>query len=297
MKRTLLSLTLLAAGLIGPVSVLTAQEVAPSQVRVASLSAPDPANEIKQLAQLFRAGDLAGLAQALTPRSKWEAARMAFEKHRSKPTSEAERARFAENMRQITAPDAVDQLMRKIEPELVKARQQLPAMLLMAFGAMQFAVNSSETKLTDAQREALRSALPGIQRWAGTTDFLSTESMRRSLTLLTDAARRTGITDIDQLKALPLEGALEQANPMLAAAKEAVRAYGLDLDAVADSLKVDVLERGADTARVRTTVTLFGAPVWAEHELVLVEGHWYGKQVQMDLDDEFEFDEVSDLNG
>lgn len=297
MKRKLLSLALLAAGLMGPVSVVTAQEVAPSPIRAAAVSAPDPASEIRHLAQLFRAGDLAALAQAMTPRSKWEAARSAFDRQRSKPTSETERAHFAENLRRLTAPDAVDQLMLQLEPELAKARQQLPAMLLMGFGAMQFAVNSPETRLTDAQREALRSALPGIQRWAGTTDFLSAASMRRTLTLLTDAARRTGITDIDQLKALPLEGALERANPMLAAAKEAVRAYGLDLDAVADSLRVEVLERGQDTARVRTTVTLFGAPVWAEHELVLVEGHWYGKHAQMDFDDDMDFDTAGELEG
>lgn len=297
MKRKLLSLALLAAGLMGPVSIVTAQEVATSPIRAAVESAPDPASEIRHLAQLFRAGDLAALAQAMTPRSKWEAARSAFDRQRSKPTSETERAQFAEKLRRLTAPDAVDQLMLQLEPELAKARQQLPAMLLMGFGAMQLAVNSPETQLTDAQREALRSALPGIQRWAGTTDFLSAASMRRTLTLLTDAARRTGITDIDQLKALPLEGALGRANPMLAAAKEAVRAYGLDLDAVADSLRVEVLERGQDTARVRTTVTLFGAPVWAEHELVLVEGHWYGKHAQMDFDDDMDFDTAGELEG
>ena len=35
--------------------------------------------------------------------------------------------------------------------------------------------------------------------------------------------------------------------------------------------------RGADTAHVRATVTVFGAPVQGEFDLVLVEGHWYGK--------------------
>jgi hypothetical protein len=294
MKSKLLCLSLLAAGLIGPVSVVSAQQTAATPVRVASVSAPDPAIEIKNLAQLFRSGDLAALAQAMTPRSKWEAARAEFEKKRNRPTTDADRRDFAEKMRKITAPDAVDQIMVQLEPEMAKARQQMPAMLLMAFGAAQFAINSTESDLTDAQREALRSAMPGIQRWATSTDFLSTETLRRSLTQLTDAARRVNITDIDQLKALPLEGVLERANPVLAAAKEAVRNYGIDLDAVADSLKVDVLERGQDTARVRTTVTVFGAPVWAEHDLVLVEGHWYGKHATIDIDD---IDEVADLEG
>lgn len=294
MKSKLLCLSLMAAGLIGPVPVVSALESTPQPVRVASVSAPDPAIEIKRLAELFRAGDLAALAQAMTPRSKWEAARAEFDRKRNKPTSEADRAEFAEKMRQITAPDAVDQIIAKLEPDLVKAREQRPAVLLMAFGAAQFAVNSADSDLTQAQREALRSVLPGFQRWATATDFLSTDTLRRSLTLLTDAARRANITDIDQLKALPLEGVLERASPVLAAAKEAVRNYGIDLDAVADSLKVEVLQRGTDTARVRTTVTVFGAPVWAEHDLVLVDGHWYGKHASIAIDD---LDEVADLKG
>ncbi|WP_313913381.1 hypothetical protein [Tahibacter sp.] len=282
-------MSLLSVILAGTSSALWANEVAPARApvtHVASATAPDPAVEITELARRFRAGDLAGLAEGLTPRSRWEAARQAFAIASNKPTTDTERARFAEKIRQFTAPDAVDQLMLTLEPEMTKARPQLAGMTLMALGAMQVAIKSPDTKLTEAQRQALESALPGIQRWASNTDFLSPDSMRRALTVLTDAARRTGITDIDQLKTLPLEGVLERAGPMLVAAKEAVRTYGIDLDAVADSLKVDVLALGKDTARVRTTVTLFGAPVWAEHDLVLVEGHWYGKHVLAEFDHE-----------
>lgn len=286
MKTRLLSLTLLAAlSGSGAVFAAPAGTAATTTAVAASQSAPDPAIEIKQLAQLFRAGDLSGLAQALTPRSRWEAARASFEAQRHKPTSAEDRARFAEKLQRLTAPDAVDQMMAKLEPEMAKARPQLPGMMLMGFGALSVAINSPETELTDEQRQALRSAMPAVQQWAATTDFLSVATARRALTTLTDAVRQTGITDIDQLKALPLEGVLERAGPLLTAAKDAARNYGLDLDAVADSLRVDVLERGQTTARVRTTVTVFGAPVWAEHELVLVEGHWYGKHVQLELDD------------
>lgn len=291
MNTKWLSLALLAAVLAGTASAPSAQQTAPAPVRAASVSAPDPAQEVANLARLFRSSDLAGLAQALTPRSKWDMARTAFEAKRRQPTTESDRARFAEKIQQLTGPDAVDQLMRKLEPEMTKARPQVAGMLLMGFGAIQVAITSPDSKLTDAQRQAIESALPGIRQWAGSTDFLSPDLMRRALTLLSDAARRTGINDIDQLKALPLEGVLERAGPMLVSAKEAVRVYGIDLDAVADSLKVEVLDLGKDTARVRTTVTLFGAPLWAEHELVLVEGHWYGKHMLA------EFDDVDELDG
>ena len=283
MKRTLLSVALMAASLAS--YPLLAQPGATLAVAAASVAVPDPASQLEEAAQLFRAGDLVGLAQVLVPPSQWEMMKIAYEVKRAQPTTEEERAEFTEAIQRAIAPDAVDKLMAEIEPKLVEARPQAPGALMMAFGAMQVAITSPESELTEAQRAALQGALPGIQQWASSTDFLDSGSLRRALSLVTDAARRTGIDDIDDLKAMPLEAALDRAAPVFAAAKDAVRLYGIDLDAVADSLQVEVLEIEGDTARVRTTVTLFDAPLFAEHDLVLVEGRWIGKQARIHFDD------------
>ncbi len=288
MKRKVLTLALLAAGLIGGAStVLLAQApvAAPKAQVVVPAGVPDPATQIENWARLFRAGNVSALAQALVPPSKWDKLRRTYELKRLEPTSAEDRAEFTEKLEQVLAPDAVDRYMAEIEPELEKARPQAAGAMLMAFGAMQLAVTSPESKLSDEQRAVLQAALPGVQEWASGTDFLSSDAMRQALTLLTDAARRTGLTDLDQIKALPLEGVLDRVTPLLAAAKQAVRLYGLDLDTVADSLQVDVLEIDGVRARVRTTVTLFGSPVWHEHELQLVEGRWYGKDAVIQVTD------------
>lgn len=288
MKRKVLTLALLAAGLIGGAStVLLAQApvAAPKAQVVVPAGVPDPATQIENWARLFRAGNVSALAQALVPPSKWDKLRRTYELKRLEPTSAEDRAEFTEKLEQVLAPDAVDRYMAEIEPELEKARPQAAGAMLMAFGAMQLAVTSPESKLSDEQRAVLQAALPGVQEWASGTDFLSSDTMRQALTLLTDAARRTGLTDLDQIKALPLEGVLDRVTPLLAAAKQAVRLYGLDLDTVADSLQVDVLEIDGVRARVRTTVTLFGSPVWHQHELQLVEGRWYGKDAVIQVTD------------
>jgi hypothetical protein len=284
MKRTLLSLALLA-GLAGASPSLLAQPSEALSAQVAGMVAPSPAAQVEELARLFRAGDLTGLAQAMVPPSKWEEMRTAYELARLEPVTDEDRARFEEKFERITAPDAVDRLMAEIEPKLAEARPQAPGALLMAFGAMQVAIASPDSDLTDDQRAALQAAFPGIQRWAGNTDFLSSVVMRDALTLVTDAARRTGITDIDQLKSLPLEAALDRAGTVFAAAKDAVRLYGIDLDAIADSLQVEVLDLDGDSARVRTTVIVFDAPISLDHDLVLVEGRWYGKDAIVHVHD------------
>lgn len=294
MKSTLLSLALLA-GVAGANASLLAQPTHTLSAQVAGVVAPNPADQVEELARLFRAGDLTGLAQAMVPPSKWEEMRTAYELARQQPVSDEDRAEFEEKFERITAPDAVDRLMAEIEPKLVEARPQAPGALLMAFGAMQMAIASPDSDLTDDQQAALQAAFPGIQRWAAGTDFLSSVVMRDALTLVTDAARRTGINDIDQLKALPLEAALDRAGTVFAAAKDAVRLYGIDLDAIADSLQVEVLDLNGDTARVRTTVTVFDAPVSLDHDLVLVEGRWYGKEAIVHVHDGHELDIDSDI--
>ena len=240
-----------------------------------SIVAPDPAFQIKGLVHRFRVGDVAGLAQALIPPAKWEDIHSAYERKRLEPIEDTERAQFAEQLERLTAPDAVDTLMIQIEPKLETARAQWPGMLLIGMGAAQMAVASPDVDLSQEQREALKRMLPGMQQWAGSTDFLDAATLRQALTLLADAARRTGIRDLDTLRQLPLEGALDRAGTLLLASKDALRLYGLDLDAVADSLQVEVLSNDGRTARVRTSVTVFGAPISAEHDLVLIEGHWY----------------------
>jgi hypothetical protein len=220
---------------------------------------------------------VSGLAQALVPPSRWEEIRLDYELHQLEPLGDAGRAEFAEKIERLTAPDAVERLMAEIEPKLEQARPQMLGARLMAFAALQVAVSSPDSKLTDEQRAALRSVLPGLQLWVGSTDFLSSATMRRALTLLTDAVRGSGLRDIDEIRALPLETALDRAGPVLAAAKQALALYGIDIDAVADSLRVELLEIDGDSARVRTTVTLFNAPIWSEHELERVDGRWFGK--------------------
>jgi hypothetical protein len=275
MKRSLFSLVLAVATLTAawqPLLAAERQQPAPHAATV-----PDPAQQVQEWARLLRTDDLAGLVYALVPPDQLEQARHDFDRGRTQATSESERARFEAEFARITGPDAVDELMARIEPELDRVRPQAGPALMLGFAAAHMALASPDTDLSDAQRAALRSALPGIQQWATSTDFLSSASMREALTLLTDAIRQTGIGDLDHLRQLSLDDLLYRAQIVLVAAKDALRIYGLDIDAITDSLQVEVLAIEGDSARVRTSVSLFGAPIWSEHELELVNGRWYGK--------------------
>jgi hypothetical protein len=292
MKLKLLSMSLLLAGAFAAAQPVLAASTAAAAPQATSQSIPDPALQVREVVRSLRANDLAGLVRTMVPPSKFQEMRQAYEIKRGEPISAEERAEFEEKLARFTAPDAVNTLMAEIEPKLVEARPQVAGATMMGIGAAQMAIASPESDLTPEQRATLQAALPGIQRWVTTTDFLSSESMRQALTLVTDAARATGIGNLDQLKMLSFEEVLAKAGNMLAASKQALRIYGLDLDAIAASAQFETLAIEGDTARVRTTVTVFDAPVSGVFELVLIEGRWYGKhaleEIRIDSDEQSE---------
>ena len=277
MKLKMLTVALLTAGSIATATPLLANQSTPSASYAARVNAPDPAQQIHTWARLFRAGNVPALARAVVPESRWEQLQAAYELQKLHPIKDHDRQEYAEKIARITAPDAVETLMAEIEPKLDEVRPQVPGALMMGIGALQMAASSPESDLTADQRAALQSAIPGIQDWASRTDFLDTHTMRQALGLISTAARQARLDNLDEIRGLTLEGALDRASTLLAAGKQAVRLYGLDLDQIADSLQVDVLEISGETCRVRTTVTVFDAPISIEHDLELVEGRWYGK--------------------
>jgi hypothetical protein len=292
MKLKLLSMSLLLAGAFAAAQPVLAASTAAAAPQATSQSIPDPAQQVREVVRSLRANDLAALVRAMVPPSKFQEIRQAYELQRGEPISAEQRAEFEEKLARFIAPDAVDTLMAEIEPKLVEARPQVAGATMMGIGAAQMAIASPESDLTPEQRATLQAALPGIQRWVTTTDFLSSTSMRQALTLVTDAARATGVGNLDQLKMLSFEEVLAKAGSVLAATKQAVRIYGLDLDAIAASAQFETVAIEGSTARVRTTVTVFDAPVSGEFELELVEGRWYGKHALEEID--VEVDESSE---
>lgn len=279
MRSTMLTLSLLAFLGLAP-QTLPAQT--PATVAMSAVAAADPSIQLQELVRQFRSNDLAALVRGSLPPSHYQRLLDKYEEARLKPTTEAQRAEFTEGLQKLIAPDAVDQLMAEIEPKLRERAAQSEGMILLGLGAMNMAITSPDSELTDEQREMLKRALPGIEAWIIETDFFSADTLRDALTLVADAARRTGISELDQLKMLSFDQLLGHGGRLLAAGKQAVKLYGIDVDAIAATARMEVLEVEGDEARVRTTVTVFDAPLHFEQSLVLVEGRWYTREAAAD---------------
>lgn len=289
MRSTMLTLSLLACLGLAP-QTLPAQT--PTTVTMSAVAAADPSVQLQDLVRQFRSNDLAAILRGSLPPAHYQTLLDKYEEARSKPISDKDRADFAEGLQKLIAPDAVDRLMAEIEPKMRERAVQSEGMILMGLGAMNMAVTSPDSDLTEEQRAMLKRALPGIEAWVIETDFFSVDTLRQALTLVADAARRTGISDLDQIRMLSFEQLLAHGGRMLGAGKQAVKLYGIDLDAIVSTARMEVLEVEGDEARVRTTVTVFDAPLHFEQSLVLVEGRWYSKEAARDWNRHvhFEFD-------
>lgn len=278
MKTPMLSLSLLGALALGS-SLLVSQPVS-AQVApmLAASAAADPAQHVRDVVDALRRNDLPALVQAALPPQQYREAVDGWEKLRLSPTSEEDRAEFEAALQKWTAADTVDRVMAEIEPKLRERAVQSEGMVLMGLGAMHMAVNSPDSELDEEQRTMLKAALPGIENWVIATDFFDPATLRQALSLLVEAARGTGISSLDQIKMLSFDQALRRAGQMLTAGKQAVKLYGLDLDAIIASTRVELIEREGERARVRATVTAFNAPISTELELSLVEGRWYSSE-------------------
>lgn len=274
MKKIVLAATISVALFAGFANPLQAREVAV----VAAVASVDPAEQLQGMVSHLRNNDVAGLLRASMPAGQFQILRGAYEMQRGKPITDEQRADFEEAIGKLTASNAVDQLMAEIEPKLLEAAPQAQGGILMALGAMQMAISQPESDMTPEQREMLRAVLPGLERWLKSTDFFNPAIAREALTLVTRAARDTGIQNLDQLKMLSFDEALNSASKMLAASKRAVKLYGLDIDAIAASTRFQTIAVEGNKARVRATVTVFDAPLSHDLELTQIDGRWYGKE-------------------
>lgn len=272
-----LSLVLVACGK-DEAPAPAASTTAPAAATLA-VSASTPAAAMQSINKAFQANDVAALLQASVPKSAYNEMKSKFEAKMAENTiSDSDRKEFADGLAKITGPTAVDDLMAQIEPQLAAMKPQMAGMVAMGVAGAQMALSNPENStLTDSQKATASAVLNGLQGWAMKTDFTDAGKVRAALTDISNAVKATGVTSLDQIKAMKFEELLGKASVVLAGLKKALGHYDLNLDAIVASQKVEVLSESGDTAKVKTTMTVFDVPVESEAEMIKVDGNWYAK--------------------
>ena len=227
------------------------------------------AGAMNAYADALKQNDVRHLVELVSTKVALEEMKAQFAKMKTEPVSVDERRQFTESFGRLTAPNAIDSIMKEIEPKLMEYKNQLPGYIAMGAGALQMQVANSS--VSEAEKASATKAISAMQTWAGKTDFADAKRARNAVTALVDAAKSIDLKTPEDVKALSFEQALDKVGVCLGGFKKALKAYDFDLDAMLGSVKVTDL---AKPGEVQIKAAIFGTELTSKGNLTQRDGRW-----------------------
>ena len=240
-----------------------------------------PAETVQRSVELVRQSDMAGLVEHMLPPEEFARAKAEWNQRRdqAEPTAE-ERAQFEETMKKLTADNAAEKLYAEFEPDIrqfdTQYKEQIPDMVDMGNTYLHGLVRQSQT-LSASEKEQASSVIDTLSMWVKETRFTDPELVKKALTAMTDSAKKLDIKTLDEARALTFEQAAPKFKIAFDGLKNIFDVYGLSIDQTLSTIKVEELSRQGDTASVKVSYVLLGAPLESTTEMIRIDGRWYGK--------------------
>jgi hypothetical protein len=236
-------------------------------------------NDLVRYSRLSLPPDLHAQSEALWARRQAEA---------EPPTAE-EAQDYAGLMARLTAPDADTALMRDLEPKLAKFESEIagqwPLMQATASIFLTAAIQAN-TELSEAEKAHGGEVVAALMAWAQPALFTDRERARQAVTALSRTARELDLPTLDQVRALPMQPALEKGGVALAGLKEVGRAYGLDMDQALDGVRAELVSSEGDNATVKVSYPLLDKTVSFEMQMLRRDDAWYSAEAVRQLEAE-----------
>ena len=235
-----------------------------------------PAQAVLQLARRLRANDIAGFATIALPPALHARVEAGWRTGHSRwPLEELPLdAKLPSLLATLSAPGAATQLQASFDRQFAHDARELRS-AATALGLFGVEYLRNEGDYSDAEREHYVQAVRALSRWAAAAPLADRSRARQLIGNLTSAARRTGIDAPDDFARLGMEESLARIGPFLGAVKQALKPYGLDLDATFAGIQADLVAQTGDTAQVRLRYTVGRDPIDAMVPMRRIDGRWY----------------------
>ncbi|HMB43577.1 MAG TPA: hypothetical protein VKM00_06820 [Luteimonas sp.] len=235
-----------------------------------------PAQAVQTLSRHLRDNDLEAFARDAVPpslhrqleaawrdgRTRWPLQELPFDK------------RLPGLMATLAAPDAPEHLRGTFERQFAGQGGPIHSAVssLGVFGARYL---QDQGDFSADERAHYTQLVVTVSAWARKAPLDDRVRAQQAIATLTDAARRSGLGSVDAFRALGMATSLRRMGRFQGVFKQALRAYGLDLDASLDGLRASLQQQTGDTATVRMRYRLDDQPVDALVSLQRVDGRWY----------------------
>ncbi len=260
--------------------VLVACDRAPPPAPAARTAAPAaatrPAQAVRQLTRHLRDNDLVAFAhEAVPPALHAQLERAWSAGHTRWPLDELPfDDRVPALLKSLAAPQAQTDLQRVFDQQFAHAPRQIKgaAASLGLFGAQYI---QRQGDYSDDERQHYAQLIQATSAWATTAPLSDRARAQRALAALTVAARRTGLDSAADFQRAGMEESLRRMGGFAQAFKQALAAYGLDLDASLDGMHATLLQQTGDRARVRMQYRYAGRDIDTVVAVQRIDGRWY----------------------
>lgn len=174
----------------------------------------------------------------------------------------------------LSTDDAEASLQGTFDRQFANAASELrQTATALGLFAVQFVQQHGE--YSDAEREHLSQIIAALSTWAADAPLADRKRATQSIALLAVAARQARLETAEDFAEAGIDDALLRLIPVVAAGKQAMKLYGLDLDADLSAMEVTLQSQTGDTAKVRLQYMLAGTPIDAVVDVERRAGRWY----------------------
>lgn len=238
--------------------------------------AATPAEAVRGLTHHLVANDLAAFARDAVPPdlharldTAWRAGRTRW------PLNELPFAdRHPAMLAALSADDAPQALQHTFDRQFANAAGELrnTAATLGLFG-VQYVERQGD--FSESERRHFAQLVDAASRWAMQAPLSDRKHAAEAIRLLTIAAREARLDSPEDFATAGMDDALRRMTGVIAAGKQALKPYGLDLDADLSAMRVSLQSQTGDVAKVRMEYMLAGTAIDTVVDVERRGGRWY----------------------
>ncbi len=247
-----------------------------AEAEIAKLDTNTPDGAFLASVAAMKSNDFKSLIKNSLTQEQYNELVTEFENNKSGNFSESDKAQFAQTVAMLTTDGAEDNLYAMVEPQLEQARMMLP-MLLMGKDQVLQGIETNPM-LPEAQRESATKVASAAIDWVTENDILSEDKTKAAIAALVDTAKALDMQSLDDLQNLSFDQALEKGSVAFGGVKNILGAYGISMDDMLDSVKVDTVDVQGDKATMNVSFEVFGEQVKQTMNMVKKDGIWVGEQ-------------------
>lgn len=250
----------------------------------AQVGGDTPEAAVQGSVDLLKAGDFNGLWKHALPPADYATLRADWGRHNANqpPVSAADKAKFDEAVRKLTAPDAENQLYAELQPKLGQMEQQykdqLPVMISVGDALLKNGVAQNQN-LDSEQKTQANQLIDVLVPWAKQAPWFDQAKAKQAVGVVVATARKLDLKSPEQLRSMDFDATMAKYATGYAGLKQLLAIYGLSVDEALDSVKLSTLSSKDGHAVVKIDYTLLGKPLSAESNLVQQDGRWYSESL------------------